>query len=82
MGGAILAVSAIIKFVFVPIQIKMQIQGSKMKLIGPETKIFQEKTKKLSQQGDYTTLKEERKKFDKLRKEHGLGGMMALVGLL
>jgi membrane protein insertase Oxa1/YidC/SpoIIIJ len=49
MGGAIIAVSLLIKLVFTPFQIKAQMTGLKMKLINPEMKEFQSRMQKSMQ---------------------------------
>ena len=52
-----------------------------MKLLAPEMKSFNEKTKKMSKTGDYNGVQEERKKFSQLRKHHGISSWGALLGL-
>ncbi len=82
MGGAILAISWGIKLLFVPFQLKMQVQGVKMRLIAPEMKAITDKMKKLQNSGDYKGAKAEREKLTQLRKEHGIGGFSNFIGLL
>lgn len=82
MGGAIIAISTAIRLVFMPFQLKMQVQAAKMRLLGPEMKASQDKIKKATQNGDYGSSKAERLKFNQLRKDNNIGGLSAMVGLL
>lgn len=52
-----------------------------MKLIAPEMKAFNDRTKKAAQKGDYATVSEEREKFAELRKKHGINPFLPLLGL-
>jgi hypothetical protein len=58
-----------------------QVQGIKTKLLSAEMKEFQDKMKKLSRSGEYGAIKEEREKFNALRRSHGISTSIQLLTL-
>ena len=58
MGFGIAAVSLGIKFLYMPIMIKMQMNAQKMKLLEPETKNMQATIQRLQKMGDFKGIRE------------------------
>jgi YidC/Oxa1 family membrane protein insertase len=80
-GTAILSISLAIKIFFVPLMIKTQINGIKMKLIEPEMKNFQNTIQRYSRAGDFAKVRELQGQFKQLRKLNGINNMWSVLSL-
>jgi len=82
MGWAIILVSLGIRFAFIPLIGKTQLNAIKMKLLDPEMKNFQNTMQKYQRMGDFKGVKEARKSFAQLRERYGLSTILPLVSLV
>jgi YidC/Oxa1 family membrane protein insertase len=82
MGWAIILVSLGIRFAFIPLIGKTQLNAIKMKLLDPEMKNFQNTMQKYQKMGDFKGVKEARKSFAQLRERYGLSTILPVISLI
>jgi membrane protein insertase Oxa1/YidC/SpoIIIJ len=59
-----------------------QIQGIKLKLIGPEFKDMQAQMSAAQKVGNYKEMNESRAKLSRLQEKHGINQIVSLLGLI
>lgn len=82
MGGGMLVISTALSLTLLPFRLKMQLQALKMRMLGPELKVLQDKSSDLQKKGNYAKMKEVNKERKELLAKYGIKTWVNLVGLL
>lgn len=82
MGPAMLVISAGLSLTLLPFRLRMQLQALKMRMLGPELKVLQDKSADLQKKGNYAKMKEINKERKELMAKYGIKTWVNLVGLL
>ncbi len=79
VGWTILMITVGIKTLYAPLMIKTNINTLKLKLLEPETQLFQQKMKRSQAKQDMPGIRQLQNKFKQLRMKHGINmSIMAL----